>query len=510
MTTNTDAVRVLRDKLEKLEGGAINVAENAKLRGDSYDDGYANAMAECARTALAATEPAERAASQPAGEVQRYSIDAKGLPYLDPEGVWVPYASPVSASVPEAITLKAIRSAVLAVNCDPSLDKGRQHAFLTAVHACAAAVGRFKDAAHVPEAHPDDIAVDRFADALKQEMAEQRAKGRGGWDDPAQCHTQDLAASMVRQIDNGELIKASAYAMMLFNRNAWPADLVGAMSLHFMDTKRKTAPEAKAEHLHKVKTDCDDCGASGVIGNWSADHEYTEDICALCNGSGAMEILVRDAPAVKHEASELPPLPDLPHQLEEVMGYWVCEDCGGHGVVGELQSMGHFQPPEATMCGSCEGAGREKITVYVEEQMRAYVLADRAARQAPSIAVPAGSIGDENEFCDLITDLTCAEEELAHQRPAAFNALVAYIDARSHVAAAPDCTEPDRAACPRHCQDFCNKHEEAKADARDAALEEAAEFCEADYRTENGWGITGADSRCAAGIRALKSEGGAA
>lgn len=28
-----------------------------------------------------------------------------------------------------------------------------------------------------------------------------------------------------------------------------------------------------------------------------------------------------------------------------------------------------------------------------------------------------------------------------------------------------DCTEPDRASCPRMCQDFCNKEEEARASA---------------------------------------------
>lgn len=94
--------------------------------------------------------------------------------------------------------------------------------------------------------HPDDIAVDKFAAAIKTEMAAQRSKGRGGWDDPAQCHTQELAASMIRQIDNGEIIKVSAYAMMLFNRNCWPADLVGAMSLYFQEARRLAAPISEA------------------------------------------------------------------------------------------------------------------------------------------------------------------------------------------------------------------------------------------------------------------------
>ena len=46
----TDA---MREALEKLEQGALNVAENAKARGDAYDEGYARAMAKCAHDALA-------------------------------------------------------------------------------------------------------------------------------------------------------------------------------------------------------------------------------------------------------------------------------------------------------------------------------------------------------------------------------------------------------------------------------------------------------------------------
>ncbi|MBD9530419.1 hypothetical protein IB233_02075 [Comamonas sp. CMM01] len=49
------------EALEMLENGALNVAENAKNRGDGYDEGYANAMAKMAREtldALAATPPA--------------------------------------------------------------------------------------------------------------------------------------------------------------------------------------------------------------------------------------------------------------------------------------------------------------------------------------------------------------------------------------------------------------------------------------------------------------------
>ena len=47
------------------------------------------------------------------------------------------------------------------------------------------------------------------------------------------------------------------------------------------------------------------------------------------------------------------------------------------------------------------------------------------------------------------------------------------------------------------------------AEVRKQALEEAAEICETEYRTDNGWGITSGDARCAAAIRALATKGSA-
>lgn len=35
--------------------------------------------------------------------------------------------------------------------------------------------------------HSDDLAVDCFAASMKAKLAKSREKGRGGWDDKAQC-----------------------------------------------------------------------------------------------------------------------------------------------------------------------------------------------------------------------------------------------------------------------------------------------------------------------------------
>ena len=112
-------------------------------------------------------------------------------------------------------------------------------------------------------------------------------------------------------------------------------------------------------------------------------------------------------------------VPELPMLLPELTSYWECEDCAGHGVVGELQSMGHFQPPEAEMCRSCEGSGRTKIEAYITEQMTAYgqacILADRARQSAGT---------NDRSFCErcgkrLGTGVhTCTPPERAAIQPA--------------------------------------------------------------------------------------------
>ena len=56
-------------------------------------------------------------------------------------------------------------------------------------------------------------------------------------------------------------------------------------------------------------------------------------------------------------------------------------------------------------------------------------------------------------------------------------------------------------------RDWPYTHEELRARDLEVArvvLEAAANFCDDEYRTPDGWGTTAADRRCAAGIRALE------
>lgn len=66
--------------------------------------------------------------------------------------------------------------------------------------------------------HPDDAAVDRFAAAMKAKMAENRAKGRSGWDNEALCSAKCLQDMLVDHIAKGDPVDVGNFAMMLFNR----------------------------------------------------------------------------------------------------------------------------------------------------------------------------------------------------------------------------------------------------------------------------------------------------
>lgn len=73
--------------------------------------------------------------------------------------------------------------------------------------------------------HPDDVAVDRFALAMKAKLADARTKGRSGWDDPARCSVEFLAQLLVGHIgkDNaGNFEDVANLAMMLHQRGADP------------------------------------------------------------------------------------------------------------------------------------------------------------------------------------------------------------------------------------------------------------------------------------------------
>jgi len=76
--------------------------------------------------------------------------------------------------------------------------------------------------------HYDDKAVDIFASAMKEKLAAAREKGRGGWNDPAQCSVEFLAELLLGHVSKGNagnFEDIANLAMMLYMRGADPAVL---------------------------------------------------------------------------------------------------------------------------------------------------------------------------------------------------------------------------------------------------------------------------------------------
>lgn len=107
------------------------------------------------------------------------------------------------------------------------------------------------DARGCPPSHSDDLAVDRFAAAMKSKMATQRTKGYGGWDDPAQCTDESLAAKLMAHTQKGDPVDVANFCMMLHQRHSGDTYIVGGvLKIAALDFARRVAsafvPEAPA------------------------------------------------------------------------------------------------------------------------------------------------------------------------------------------------------------------------------------------------------------------------
>lgn len=88
--------------------------------------------------------------------------------------------------------------------------------------------------------HEDDLAIERFAQAMKEKMARSRAKGRSGWNDPVQVSNARLAQMLVEHLAKGNagtFEDVANFAMMLHQRGADPVVLQQAAA-----AERTSAP----------------------------------------------------------------------------------------------------------------------------------------------------------------------------------------------------------------------------------------------------------------------------
>lgn len=97
-----------------------------------------------------------------------------------------------------------------------------------------------------PVAHADDVAVDKFAEAMKAKLAAARAKGRGGWDDREDLE-QHLSNLLRAHVDKGDPRDVANFCCFLWNRGeaicAAPAVVVDEAIERFSDEINGIAAE---------------------------------------------------------------------------------------------------------------------------------------------------------------------------------------------------------------------------------------------------------------------------
>lgn len=79
------------------------------------------------------------------------------------------------------------------------------------------------------QAHPDDIAVDRFAEVMKAKLAKKRDEGRGGWEDKDECSQIFLSQLLREHVEKGDPVDVGNLAMMLHQRGERIASLLEAL-----------------------------------------------------------------------------------------------------------------------------------------------------------------------------------------------------------------------------------------------------------------------------------------
>lgn len=68
------------------------------------------------------------------------------------------------------------------------------------------------------EPHPDNLAVDRFAAAMKAKLAKKRDEGRGGWENKEDCSNAFLSHLLFEHVQKGDPVDVGNLAMMIHQR----------------------------------------------------------------------------------------------------------------------------------------------------------------------------------------------------------------------------------------------------------------------------------------------------
>lgn len=132
---------------------------------------------------------------------------------------------------------------------------------------------------HSDDQHTDDVAVDRFAAALKAKMARSRAKGRAGWDSAETCSVEDLARMLIEHLGKGNagtFEDVATFAMMLHQRDANPAVLADALQARDVTNAARELVEIEAKKYS--------LNAAGLFDSGAPDHRQTIAVQELLTG----------------------------------------------------------------------------------------------------------------------------------------------------------------------------------------------------------------------------------
>lgn len=192
--------------------------------------------------------------------------------------------------------------------------------------------------------HPDDAAVDCFAEALKAKLACSRAKGRGGWDNAEVCSVEDLARMLIEHLDKGNagtFEDVATFAMMLHQRGAEPTVLADAIQARDAEAKREGWADMRRIAKREIKrlltkpSMNPPAELAGITAQLKEDHGFW-DSCSGC-----------------HETEDGHPVGQYPYS--EIMGCALgsgCSECGGIGAVWENNDYDY-----TPACSACLDTG---------------------------------------------------------------------------------------------------------------------------------------------------------
>lgn len=98
--------------------------------------------------------------------------------------------------------------------------------------------------------HPDDEAVDRFAAAMKEKLAESRAKGRGGWQ---QCDPVELSIMLREHVEKGDPRDVANFCMFLWHHGKPISDAALPMGKRAAPAQAEQQGEGGADKAEQWK-----------------------------------------------------------------------------------------------------------------------------------------------------------------------------------------------------------------------------------------------------------------